>query len=178
MKGNKFNLDFDGTTIYINVKSKISLNSRIFLVSCNLLLFSLMGIAVFEQIPALMFGTFMLMGFLLRYTIWNIYGQETLVINTRIIAYRKIYLFYKTKLTTKRVGDKINVISYQVHGNRENKLVKVIFETYHMHNAPENIYEFVLPISTEDAEMISYMVSLLYLNKVTFNIKDLKFNLN
>ncbi|KIO76774.1 hypothetical protein TH53_13225 [Pedobacter lusitanus] len=100
---------------------------------------------------------------------WKLYGREYLTINKRLITYNNSCLFFKTHLQTKRICKKLTVIPYELYGQGKAKMVNVVFEACDVTNVPENVYEFSLPVRIEQAEMISYMLSLLYLNKVGFD---------
>lgn len=178
MKDDNFNLDYDGNNIYITVKTHASLSTRIFLILCTLMLVCFMLVSIIEKMPVFTFGTICLLLLLVRYTSWVLYGKETLTINKRTISFYKTYLFIKMPVVTKQIGKKLTVISYDTHVYGKTEKVKVVLETCYYNDRPENLYEFTLPVTQDQSEMISYMVKLLYLNKITFNFKAPRYSLN
>lgn len=178
MSQNDLTLDYDGNNVCITIKSKVSLTNRVFLISGNLSFLGMAVLAVTFRMPAVAFASILFFAFFLRYSLWKLYGRERLTINKRLVTYRHSCLFFKTDLQTRQVGKKITVIPYELYGQRTPKMVNVIFETCNVNNVPENVYEFSLPVRVEQAEMISYMLSLLYLNKVNFDFNRTKLCLN
>lgn len=171
---NDLNLDYDGNNVCITIKSNVSLVFRIFLISCNLILSGVIILAVFLRMSALTLGTLILLLFSLRYTLWNLYGREKLTISKRLVTYSHSCLFFKTHLHTKRIEKKLTVVPYELYGQGKVRMVNVVFEVCNVNNVPENVYELSLPVRLEQAEMISYMLSLLYLNKVNFDFNRTK----
>jgi hypothetical protein len=171
---NDLNLDYDGNNVCITIKSKVSLAFRIFFITCNLALLGLIILAVILHIPAFALAAVILLLFSLRYTLWNLYGREKLTISKRLVTYSHSCLFFKTHLHTKRIGKKLTVVPYELYGQGKVRMVHVVFEACNVNNVPENVYEFSLPVRVEQAEMISYMLSLLYLNKVSFDFNRTK----
>ncbi|MET4139736.1 hypothetical protein [Pedobacter sp. UYP1] len=178
MSPNDLSLDYDGNNVCITVKSRIGMTHRILLISSNLAFLGMAVLAVFFRMPAVAFAGILFLAFFLRHSLWKLYGRERLIINKRLVTYSHSCLFFKTNLQTRQVGKKITVIPYELYGQRTPKMVNVIFETCNVNNVPENIYEFSLPVQVDQAEMISYMLSLLYLNKVSFDFNKTKICLN
>ncbi|RAJ37203.1 hypothetical protein [Pedobacter cryoconitis] len=178
MSQNDLTLDYDGNNVCITIKSRVSFPHRIFLICCNLVFLAMGVLAIIFRMPAVALAAILLLAFYLRYSLWKLYGRERLTINKRLVTYSNSCLFFKTHLQTRQVGKKITVIPYELHGQRKPKMVNVIFETCNINNVPENVYEFSLPVQVDQAEMISYMLSLLYLNKVSFDFNKTKICLN
>ncbi|WP_442592082.1 hypothetical protein ACSBL2_12750 [Pedobacter sp. AW31-3R] len=178
MKENNFCLDYDGNNIYITVGSNIALSSRCFLIICNFIVVCGIVFSLLQGMYVFTTGAFVFLSFLMRYTIWNLFGKEIITINAKAITYRKTYLFFSSPLLTRGVGNKLTVVSYDIHVYRQSQQVKVILETCYNGSSPENLYEFSFPLTTDQAEMVNYVVSLLYLNKITFNFQQAKYSLN
>jgi hypothetical protein len=171
---NDLNLDYDGNNVCITIKSKVSLLLRMFLISCNLVLLGMIVLAIVLSMPAFTLAAVILLLFSLRYTLWNLYGREKLTISKRLVTYSHSCLFFKTHLHTKRIGKRLTAVPYELYGQGKVRMVNIVFEACNVNNVPENIYEFSLPVCMEQAEMISYMLSLLYLNKVSFDFNSTK----
>ena len=171
---NDLNLDYDGNNVCITIKSKVSLVFRTFLIAGNLALLVLIILAIVLNMAAFTLAAIILLLFSLRYTLWNLYGREKLTINKRLVTYSHSCLFFKTHLHTKRIGKRLTVVPYELYGQGKVRMVNVVFEACNVNNIPENIYEFSLPVRVEHAEMISDMLSLLYLNKVSFDFNRTK----
>jgi len=178
MRQNDFNLDYDGNNVSITIKSKVSMVCRIFLIGSTLILSGMVITAAILKMPAVTLGALIFLLFLLRYALWRLYGKECLTINKRMITYSHSCLYFKTQLVTKRIGKRLRVIPYELYGQSKPKMVSVVFEACNVNDIPENVYEFSLPVRAEQAEMISYTLSLLYLNKLSFDFSRTKICMN
>ncbi|QNK61553.1 hypothetical protein H7F33_13410 [Pedobacter sp. PAMC26386] len=178
MNQNDLNLDYDGNDVCITIKSKVNLALQIFLIGSCFALAGITILAIILNILAFIFAAVILLLFFLRYTLWNLYGAERVTVNKRLITSYHSCLFFKTGLRTKRIGKKLRMIPYELYGQGKQKMVNVVFEVSNGENVQENAYEFSLPVRIEQAEMISYMLSLLYLNKISFDFNRTKMCMN
>lgn len=178
MRENNFSIDYDGSNVYLTVSSHISLALKLFLIICNIVILFAIVLSFLYHMPIVMFAVFVFSSFFIKYSIWKMFGREVLNINTKVLAYRKNYLFIKSPWETKKIAQQLNVISYDIHAYGEQQRIKVILESTTTGQAPQNLYEFSLTLTAEQAEMINYVISLLYLNKITFDYQYPKYSLN
>jgi hypothetical protein len=94
----------DGVCVYFNAQIQLDLKQKIVLALLNLFvtgLFSAIAIAILAEgvskggIAALIFAVSVIV-FMGRYTLWNTYGTEEFIINTKTIAVRQGYGWFVT----------------------------------------------------------------------------------
>lgn len=102
----KFIINTDGVCVYVSVSVTNSLVGKILLLLANGIALTVLVLSVVEWIPALLLVTLVMLALLMRYTLWNLFGAENLIINTKSLSYQHDYGFWKTGYTTK---DIINV---------------------------------------------------------------------
>lgn len=150
----------DGANVYCtlsvkaNIKGKIILGACvIFLVILHITLFSSLTQEELKEfiLPLFIFGALIII-FPVRYFIWNLYGKEHLIINTKSVSHRYDYGLVSTSLKThvyNRLGtgyELVRQINQIEHGrlifytyNDENGLQELLFQTSVLINLEELI---------------------------------------
>lgn len=167
---NTTTVDSDGKNIVINSFVKTAMEGKVILV----LIMSLF--IVYTTIPFVVFPVhkgdngfifiIVLFGILLLYFLgkrflWNTFGKETVVINTKSISYQYDYGILRTTLTTipykelKVLYEKVKDIGDVEYGNLH-------FIDYDEVNLPNTVYETTVLLSKKDADIILNMLVTLF----------------
>jgi len=111
--------------------------------------------------PFLIFGIIIFV-FPVRYLLWNLFGKENVIINTKSLSYNRDYGVYRTNLKTlnhKRLGtgfEWTRTFDNIEYGN-------LVFEKYSDKNdLPEHIYTTSVVLNFESIEKINKEISKLY----------------
>ena len=103
---NSADIQFDGVNVYVNLSIKVDRISNIMVAGFNIIaisLFVLLVSAVEKQEVGKFIIPFAIMSILiiffpLRYMLWNFFGKEILIVNTKCISWAYNYGFFKTNL--------------------------------------------------------------------------------
>ena len=101
----------------------------------------------------------------IRYLIWNLYGKENLIINSKTISYNYDYGFIRTNLKTipfYHLGAGIELYK-ENKGIQEGKLILYNFRA--QDNLPEIIHETTVLVNLEDVKEIDIEISKLFLKE-------------
>lgn len=127
--------------------------------------------------PFLIFGILVFV-FPVRYLLWNLFGKENLIINTKSISYSRDFGIYKTNLKTlnyKRLGT-----GFENTRTFENiKYGNLVFVKYNDENdLPEQIYSTSVVLNFESLEKIDQEISKIYEAKMDEEFDFHPFSLN
>ncbi|WLD24841.1 hypothetical protein NU10_05535 [Flavobacterium dauae] len=133
---NTYSKKFDGINLHLEfiVKTKLigKLVLSLFILLCFVVLVYLAipsskddnGSSDFV-VPIVIF-TIVIVAFPVRYLIWNCYGKEYLIINTKTLSYYYSYHLINTTLKTKKYN-KLSIAIEIVKDNEEGKLGRLVF---------------------------------------------------
>ena len=156
----------DGVCVYISVNVSNPVIGKVALILADLMLLCPVIIGITEGILALILlsGVFFL--FLLKYTLWNFWGQENIIISTKSVSYQQNYGLFKTGYTTKTIFNRL-VIDYLDDGN-EPGCVNCRFITYgETNHIPFEIYQMIFPINLKDARKIGELLDKLFIDQLS-----------
>lgn len=147
---NTVSIESDGINVYVNASVKIIPFMKYFISIMAIVLFGLFVFLIAHiphhevkefLFPVLVMG-FLLIYFVVRPVLWNLFGIETLIINTKSISYCYDYGVVKTNLKTikfNRLGTAYEKVRYFdnvefgklsfVDYREEDNLPKLIYET-------------------------------------------------
>jgi len=183
---NTIEIDTDGINVYAKLGVKANMIGKIILIILLALVFLILGFAATltdeEEIgkliiPLLIILT-LIIAFPVRYLIWNIYGKENLVVNTKTISYNYDYGIIKTNIKTinfHRLGTGIETVQ------KENGIEKghLIFYNYReADNLPEVIHETTILIETEKIHELDMAIRTIFENETKEMPNNLNFSLN
>jgi len=157
-------LHYDGICVYATSKIKSNLAAISILTFINLValavitLFAIEGIAI----AAILFGTLEI--FIIKYTLWNLFGEERLIINDKTLSYQQHYGFFTTALQTIAFNKKIWIIDYDKISLGNTSYVKFLFESYDKNSLPEVIYHSVLNITEADFKKFIQYIERLFID--------------
>ncbi len=142
----------DGINVHATFRSRVNKRVKFALVAANVLLYGLLIWGI-SQIPANELNTFIFvifgLPFLLfftvtRYTLWNLFGTETIIINTKSFSYKHDFGWFGLPLKTYPTS---NGIRYGIQDDfmENGKLyVSIYFEFYDENNLPQKLYTTAL----------------------------------
>ncbi len=183
---NTIEIKTDGINVYAKLGVKANMIGKIILFILLGLVFLILGFgaSMTEQkevgtliLPLLILLT-LIIAFPVRYLIWNIYGVENLVVNTKTISYNYDYGIIRTNLKTinfYRLGTGIQTVQ------KEKGIEKghLIFYNYReADNLPEVIHETTILIETEKIRELDLAIQTIFDNEIKENPSDLNFSLN
>jgi|GEM_PF-3444475 len=163
---NALKIGYDGVCVYATTKVKASAIAKFILAFINLFLLAMIVVFFIEQVilAALVFIGMEL--FMIKYTLWNILGEERLIVNARTISYQQHYGFFTTPLNTLKFHKKVVVLPYDEVID-ERVMVKFLFESYDENNLPYMVYQSVLSITKVDFEKLIKEIDHLFMDEMT-----------
>lgn len=156
----------DGICIYISVKVTNPLVGKVVLVLANLMVLFPVILGITEGILAmtLAFGAFFLI--LLKYTLWNFWGRENIIVNTKSVSYQHEYGVFKTNYTTKSLFGRL-LIEY-FDNKKEPGCVNCRFISYsEITDVPFEIYTMVFPLSQKDVDKLRTYLDKLFIDHLS-----------
>lgn len=182
---NIYSKRYDGVNLYLEftVKTKLigKLVLSLFILLCFVVIIYLTISAAKDDnnyysefiTPALIF-TLVLIAFPVRYLIWNCYGKEFLILNTKSLSYYYSYRFLETNVNTKLIND-LSIAIETVKENEDGKYGRLVF--YNV-NETTNLQEFIFQTSVllkyEDLEQIRKEIFDLFFKDDFYEIKNKK----
>ncbi|WP_222538363.1 hypothetical protein [Pedobacter polysacchareus] len=167
MKENFFIMDSDGVCIYVTIGINADLPAKLILGSLNLILLGVIVLAVSKGVVALMIFSTLCAILLIRFSFWNIYGKEHLVINTKTMMYQHDYGFFRTNPKLKFFQKGLSVIGKEATKAGSNAQILMIFQTYNHYDLPEDVYQTALPIAKRNADLLIKAINSLFIEKIT-----------
>ncbi|TFF38041.1 hypothetical protein [Mucilaginibacter psychrotolerans] len=162
----RFLLRTDGVCVYMSAGIKSSVWGKLLLLLGNGMVVGVLVLAVVWAIPGLMVFDLLIWVWLGRYTLWNIYGQEHLIINTKSLSFQHDYGFFKLAYKTVPLKNKLKIL---VLPSKETKVKELYiqFVSYNDTDLPVEVYQMAIPILEINAVRLSNMVKQLYVDKLS-----------
>ncbi|RZJ89361.1 MAG: hypothetical protein EOO20_11205 [Chryseobacterium sp.] len=126
--------------------------------------------------PIIVFGLAEL--FIVKYTLWDVFGKERLIINDSSPSYQQHYGFFNTALNTLPFNKKIWIVDSEnvIVGN--NLFVKSQFEFCDKDSLTEVVYHSVLDITVADFKKFLEYIDRLFIDDLIREYAMLEINLN
>src|ERR1700761_486593 len=86
----------DDVCIYVFANTNHALWRKAILILASLFMFSVVCFSLAIWLPDLTILSLIIGFMVLRYSLWNIYGEENLIINTKSLSYQHGYGFFRT----------------------------------------------------------------------------------
>lgn len=150
MKPGNFEVNYDGSSITTSIKVIPSLALKISLYILNILLIAVILLFTIGGVGIIVLFIVVAEVLFLRYSIWHIYGSETIVLQKDRISYQRFYGAIKLPLRTITINKTLKVIPFHEDFQAGNTAMKLIFESYDEDNDPVNLYQTALTISKAD----------------------------
>lgn len=152
MTPGKFKVNYDGGQLSTTITVQPSIALKISLYVLNILFIAIIILFTIGGVGVIVLFILVFEILFLRYSIWNIYGAETITLTHDTLSYQQEYAFLKLPLKTFKINKSIRVIPFHENFQAGNKSMKLIFESLDESNEPVNLYQTALVISREDYE--------------------------
>lgn len=161
---------FDGICIYLTSELKAATIPKLFLVLINIAAWvGFVVISIYipgEEVISLIFPTvlipLLLIFFLVRFTAWNLWGKEYLVINTKSITYMRSYGLIETKNKTIRIEKKLFAGFKKIKVFQQTEYGILEFWDYDQNDYPRIIFETAILMTKASAEDVISLIVELY----------------
>lgn len=160
-------LNYDGICIYATTILKAAIVGRLFLLILNLVL---IGVIIAFSIEKVFIGVLVFTAveiFIIKYSLWNLYGEERLIINAKSLSYQHYYGLFTTPFHTISFNKRIQVLPYGEVVEGDQTYVKFLFESYNENNLPSIIYHSVLHINKTDFEKLLQYIDQLFVDEMS-----------
>lgn len=156
----------DGVCVYVSVSVSNPFIGKLALVFANLLILTVIGLGIAWQIPAMVICFLLLFMLLAKYSLWNFFGQENLIINTRSVSYQNDYGLFKTRYVIKRLQSRL-IISHSLY-KASPGCVLCSFGSYkQVDNTPFEIYSMTFPMTEADAKYLNTLIEKLFIDDMS-----------
>lgn len=166
MTKNDLILRCDGVCVYATTILKAGTIGKCILFFINLLMLSMITAFSVKQLflPALVFFAFEL--FVFKYTLWNLFGEERLIINAKSLSYQQHYGFFTTSFHTINFNKRITIVGNDEVIEGDKTYLKFLFESYDENNLPNIIYYSVLHVPEADFGKLVQQVDRLFIDEI------------
>jgi len=156
----------DGINVYATFESKVNKLFKSILILLNVFVYSLLLFAI-TQIPEekilnyafpILLLTVLSFLTLTKYTLWNIYGREILIINTKSFSYQHDYGWFNIKMKTIKTerGILFGIDDQLRKGNKE--FVTIWFEHFDENDVPKPLYNSSIKIEIDSYQQMSKLI--------------------
>jgi len=160
----------DGVCVYVSAKVSNPILGKIALVIADAMILSVAILAIKIRIPGLLLFSMLPLFFLAKYTLWNFFGRETLIINTKSFSYQHDYGVIKMAFVTKKIANKIIVKALPVETDDTENPLQLSFISYHKENdIPFEVYHTSLYFSEKEAIYINSLIQQLFIDELSKN---------
>ena len=172
---NKIEISSDGINVYARLKVNAS-SAGVYilgaLILTELLIFGWILLEV-DSVKEIIHPAFLLLIFFfffsVKYLLWNIYGSEELIVNTKTISWSYDYGFYKTNFITAS-HDRLGTGYEKIRRENGEELGRLVFFNYkNEDNLPEVMHHTTVLLKKEDIDWFDSHVSKVFENE--FNHK-------
>ncbi|MHA4896350.1 hypothetical protein ACXZ1K_16470 [Pedobacter sp. PWIIR3] len=114
--------------------------------------------------------------FVIKYTLWNLYGEERLIINLQSISHQHYYGFFTTPYQTVSFNRK-----FTLHANEEiveggQTYVRYCFRSFDDKDFPRIVYQSTLSINKIDYQKLIYKLNQLFVDNLHYAFPDINLN--
>lgn len=166
MSINDLELRSDGVCVFATIKVKATIIAKCILAFINLVMLSIIVLFCVEKVTigAIVFFGFELL--IIKYTLWNLFGEERLIINAKSLSYQQHYGFFTTTFFTINFNKRIKILPYQEIDEDGEIYVKFLFQSYNDNDLPTVIYHSVLNIPETDFAKLIQQVDRLFIDEM------------
>jgi hypothetical protein len=172
-------LNYDGICLYATLKVGTSKVANTILIGLNVLLASAIVIFLIEAVPAAAIAFALLAIFLVKYTLWNIFGEERLVINTKTVSVQHHYGFFTTALQTFAFNQRLSIVPFDNTPTGDENYLKFLIQSYHPENdLPSILFESALNLGETDYQKFVKYTNRLFTDELSKTYELPAFHLN
>lgn len=154
MKPGNFKVNYENEQLSATIAVRPSLSLKIALYFLNILLISIIILFTIGGVGVIVLFILAFEILVLRYSIWNIYGAETIVLTLNMLSYQQHYGFLKLPVKSFHLNHPIRIIPFHENFQAGNQAMKLIFESLDESNEPVNLYQTALVISRSDYALL------------------------
>ena len=168
---NRLDISNDGINVYAKLKVNASKKGTYLLsmlIILEIALITYIGIEIGSEellstgIIPILIVLLLIVGWPVKYLLWNIYGNEEIVINTKSISWSYDYGFYKTKLHTLKY-DRLGTGYERIREVDGVELGRLIFCNYNIEdNLPEHIHNTTVLLDMKEIEEINNQIDIVF----------------
>ncbi|SDL06129.1 hypothetical protein SAMN04487898_114149 [Pedobacter sp. ok626] len=162
MKPGKFKVNNDGDSLSATITVQPSLALKISLYLLNILLIAVIILFTVGGVGVIVLFILAFEILFIRYSIWHIYGSETITLKKDTLTYQQFYGFIKLSVKTRKINKTLRVIPFHEDFRAGSNAMKLIFESFDESNDPVNLYQTALVVSTQDYEVFMRSFKQLY----------------
>jgi len=177
MKATQTYIYNDEVCIYVSTSANNPLWAKAVLLLADLLIVFIISFALIEWIPGLLLLNMVILFFLSRYTLWNIYGKEYLIISAKSFSYQHDYGFFRTNNTTKSIN-KLALKVTAIKQDGDEKWLRLLFHSYDSLNLPVEIYSMSFYIPQHEIEHLNILINNTFLDEMSERYSLPTINLN
>lgn len=174
----KVRINSNGIQVRLSIKRENSSLAKTGMIILNVLGLTIIGIAIAEWLLGLLMMGVLWSIFFGWLTLWNLYGQELVIITTKSLSYQHVYGWYRTTLMTKEINKALHISLIQSTMQHETEHFSLIFESYNEYDLPQELYRTALAISKSDLEILKINIRQLYFEKVDPDLMRQPYMLN
>jgi len=128
-------------------------------------------------IPILIILT-LFIGLPVKYLLWNLYGKEELIVNTKSISWSYDYGFFRTNIKTVKYN-RLGTGYEKIRGQNEEEVGKLIFYNFREEdNLPEFIHQTTVLLNKSEIEEFNNQISNIFINDFYNSNGFIPFSLN
>ncbi len=170
---NRIDISTDGINAYANIEvgaSKIGVR----MLSILLIVEIILVVGLLSQIKSeeaisliipMVIGLVIFVGLPFKYLLWNLYGKEELIVNSKSISWAYNYGFFKTNLKTVNY-DRLGTGYERVRGENEEEVGRLVFYNYRGEdNVPELIHQTTVLLGKDEIEEFDNQISNVFANE-------------
>lgn len=170
---NRINISTDGINAYAKIEvnaSKIGIQILTFFVFAEIIVFLVLLIQIKpEEVVSMIIPVLIVLvifvGLPLKYLLWNLYGNEELIVNTKSISWSYYYGFFKTNLETVKY-DRLGTGYEKVRGENEEEVGRLIFYNFREEdNLPELIHQTTVLLNKDEIKEFDNKISDIFANE-------------
>jgi hypothetical protein len=163
---NKIYTNTDGVNVYARIDVNASKPGIYILVILLITAFILFTIVLSQMPPEeitsmaipLLLMLILCIGLPTKYLLWNLFGSEELIVNSKSVSWSYDYGFFRTNKKTYKF-DRLGTGFESVRGTLDNELGKLVFYNYREEdNLPELIHETTLLLQRKDIEELDDLI--------------------
>ncbi|WP_121810967.1 hypothetical protein [Mucilaginibacter kameinonensis] len=156
----------DGICVYVSVNVSNPFIGKLALVFANLLILTVIGLGVVWHIPGMVICFGLLFVLLAKYSLWNFFGWENLIINTRSVSYQRDYGLFKTRYIIKRLQSRL-IISHSLYKPNPGCILRSFGSYKQVDNTPFEIYNMTFPMAEADAKYLNTLIEKLFIDDMS-----------
>lgn len=183
---NRIHISSDGINAYATIKvnaSKTGIRILSILLIVELVLITwLFSQATYKDILEMIIPLLIIMvlfvGLPAKYLLWNLYGTEELIVNTKSISWRYNYGFYQTNLKIVKYN-KLGIGYEKVRETGNGEIGRLVFYNYRKDdNLPELIHQTSVLLSMDELEKFDKKILDIFENEFYNKNNFIPFSLN